>query len=71
MKLTAELFTEEDAGFAIYTYNDVDAETIANDLIVSEPVGWEYATVYGDGVEFRVERDENGFDIEWIRGEFE
>lgn len=71
MKLTAELFTEEDAEFAIYTYNDVDAETIANDLIVSEPSGWDYANVYGDGIEFCVERDESGFGIEWIRGEFE
>lgn len=71
MKLTAELFTEENVEVANYVYNDLDAETIANDLIVSEPAGWDYATVYGDGVEFCVERGEGGFDIEWIRGEFE
>lgn len=71
MKLTAELFTEEGTEVANYVYNDLDAETIANDLVVSEPTGWDYTTVYGDGVEFRVERDENGFDIEWVRGEFE
>lgn len=71
MKLTAELFTEEGIEVANYVYNDLDSETIANDLIVSEPSGWDYANVYGDGIEFRVERDESGFDIEWIRGEFE
>lgn len=71
MKLTAELFTEERTKVGIYTYNDLDAETIANDLIIFEPDGWDYANVYGDGIKFRVNRGERDFNIEWIRGEFD